>query len=139
MIMKINKIIVEGVDKTGKDLIVKYINELSNFKYEVHSRGVISNEVYDILYEREGYERVLDKDTMYVLLDADKEDLDIRFKITNEPEIKNLNTHRLLFKTVFSRMMIDNKHIYHLEFNTSAITPYKISKMILDYLKNINE
>lgn len=136
--MKINKIIVEGTDKTGKDLIVKYINELSNFKYEVHSRGVISNEVYDILYEREGYERVLDKDTMYVLLDAEKEDLDIRFKITNEPEIKNLNTHRLLFKTVFSRMMIDNKHIYHLEFNTSKITPYMIAKKILKTVEEIN-
>lgn len=137
--MKINKIIVEGVDKTGKDLICKYLIRLSNFKYEVHSRGVISNEVYDILYAREGYERVLDKDTMYVLLDADKDDLDIRFKITNEPEIKNLNTHRILFKTIFDRMMIDNEHDYHLEFNTSRLTPYMIAKKILRDVEEINE
>lgn len=137
--MKINKIIVEGVDKTGKDLICKYLNHLSNFKYEVHSRGVISNEVYDILYVREGYERVLDKDTMYVLLDADKDDLDIRFKITNESEIKNLNTHRILFKTIFDRMMIDNEHDYHLEFNTSRLTPYMIAKKILRDVEEINE
>lgn len=137
--MKINKIIVEGVDRTGKDLICKYLNRLSNFKYEVHSRGVISNEVYDILYAREGYERMLDKDTMYVLLDADKDDLDIRFEITNEPEIKNLNTHRILFKTIFDRMMIDNEHDYHLEFNTSRLTPYMIAKRILMNVEEINK
>lgn len=137
--MRINKIIIEGVDKTGKDLIAKYLMQLCNYKYEIHSRGVISNEVYDILYNREGCERKLDKDTMYVLLTADWLDLDIRCKITNEKEIENRGTHRILFKTIFNRMMIDNEHDYHLEFNTSVVTPYKISKMILDYVENINE
>lgn len=137
--MRINKIVIEGVDKTGKDLIAKYLMRLCDYKYEIHSRGVISNEVYDILYGREGCERTLDEDTMYVLLDAEKDDLDIRFKITNEKEIKNLNTHRILFKTIFSRMMIDNEHDYHLEFNTSKLTPFMIAKKILRVVEEINE
>ena len=133
----IDTIFIEGVDKTGKDLIVKYINELSNFKYVTHARGCISNVVYDLIYERDNdMEYTLDDHTLYVLLDAETEDLEVRFKITNEPEIKDLNTHRILFNTVF-RNMTDGYH--HLKFNTSDITPYKISKMILDYLKNINE
>lgn len=136
--MKINKIIIEGVDKVGKDLICNYLNHLSNFKYEVHARGVISHEVYDILYAREGYERTLDKDTMYVLLTADRKDLDIRFKITDEKEIENLNTHRILFRTIFERMMVDNEHEYHLEYNTSRLTPYIIAKRILDVVEQIN-
>lgn len=133
----IDTIYIEGVDKTGKDLICDYLIRLSNFKYVTHARGVISNEVYDLLYERNNdMKYTLDDHTLYVLLDADKEDLEVRFKITNEPEIKDLNTHRILFNTVF-RNRTDGYH--HLEFNTSDITPYKISKMILDYLKNINE
>lgn len=137
--MRINKIIIEGVDKTGKDLIAKYLMRLCDYKYEIHSRGVISNEVYDILYNREGCERKLDKDTMYVLLTADWLDLDIRFKITNEKEIENRGTHRILFKTIFNRMMIDNEHDYHLEFNTSRLTPYMIAKKILRVVEELNE
>lgn len=132
----IDTIYIEGVDKTGKDLIVKYINELSNFKYVTHARGAISNEVYDLLYERNNdMKYTLDDHTLYVLLDADNEDLDIRFKITGEKEIKDLNTHRILFNTVF-RNMTDGYH--HLMFNTSRLTPYMIAKKILMNVEEIN-
>lgn len=129
----IDTIIIEGVDKTGKNLIVKYINELSNYKYVTHARGCISHIVYDLLYERDNdMEYSLNNHTLYVLLDAETEDLEIRFKITSEKEIKNLDKHRILFNKIF-RNMTENYH--HLKFNTSFFTPYKIAESILDYLK----
>lgn len=134
MKIKVNKIIIEGVDKTGKDLIAKYLIQMCNHKYEIHARGVISNKVYEILFNREEYDYDLDDNTLYVLLEAYPEDLEIRFKITGEKEI-DIKHHLGTFRDVFDNMTV-GKHA--LAFNTSAITPYKISETILDYLKNIN-
>lgn len=134
MKLKINKIIIEGIDKTGKDLIAKYLIQMCNHKYEIHARGVISNKVYEILFNREEYDYDLDDNTLYVLLEAYPEDLEIRFKITGEKEI-DIKQHLGTFRDVFDKMTI-GKHA--LAFNTSKLAPHIITSMIIDKMDELN-
>ena len=41
--MKIDTIVIEGVDKTGKDTLLKYIDMIGNHRYAIYTRGNISN------------------------------------------------------------------------------------------------
>ena len=80
---KIDTIILEGVDKTGKDTLVQYIDKVCNHKYAVYQRGNISNNAYAKIFNRQTYNYNMSHNVLYVLLTADIEDLKIRFKITN--------------------------------------------------------
>lgn len=134
MKLKIDTIVIEGVDKTGKDILADYISLLSNYRYSVKARGVISQSVYEILFHRKQYERECDDHTLYVLLDADIEDLNVRFEITNEPDI-DIEQHLDAFREAFNTMTIGK---YNLMFNSSLMTPYKIAKAILEYVDELN-
>ena len=43
---------IDGIDKTGKDLILQYVTRLSNHKYVIQSRGLISQIAYSKIYNR---------------------------------------------------------------------------------------
>ncbi|HOY90892.1 MAG TPA: hypothetical protein PK891_04175, partial [Bacteroidales bacterium] len=77
---------IEGIDKTGKDLIKAYITQLSNYKYIVQSRGLLSNMVYAEKYSRD-YDYTLMYRPIVVYLDVDEEDRHVRCLISNEPPI----------------------------------------------------
>lgn len=132
---KIDTIILEGVDKTGKDTLVQYIDKVCNHKYAVYQRGNISNNAYAKIFNRQTYNYSMSHNTLYVLLTADVEDLKIRFKITNEPNI-DIKTHLEVFEDTFTKM---TKGCYSAKYNTSELTPYKIAKSIVDLVDNINE
>ena len=130
----VTRIEIEGVDKTGKDLIAGYIDRLSNRRYVVHARGLLSMMVYSDIYDRHyDYSKELEdnKNTLVVYLTANIEDLQIRHKLANEPKIeiardmKVFNDYLEVFK---------NKGIRTLEYNTSIMTPYQIAKDILEYI-----
>ena len=132
---KIDTIILEGVDKTGKDTLVQYIDKICNHKYAVYQRGNISNNAYAKIFNRKIYNYNMYHNVLYVLLTADIEDLKIRFKITNEPNI-DIKTHLEVFEDTFTEM---TKGCYTVKYNTSELTPYKIAKSIVDLVDNINE
>ena len=132
---KIDTIILEGVDKTGKDTLVQYIDKVCNHKYAVYQRGNISNNAYAKIFNRQTYNYNMSHNALYVLLSADAEDLKIRFKITNEPNI-DIKTHLEVFEDTFAEM---TKGCYTAKYNTSELTPYKIAKSIVDFVDNINE
>ena len=46
------QIIIEGPDKVGKDSLIEYIHTLSNFRYCINSRGILSQLVYNDKYHR---------------------------------------------------------------------------------------
>ena len=50
--LKIDTIILEGIDKTGKDTIQQYIYRLKKGRYAVYNRGNISNAAYDKIFNR---------------------------------------------------------------------------------------
>ena len=131
---KIDTIILEGVDKTGKDTLVQYIDKVCNHKYAVYQRGNISNNAYAKIFNRQTYNYSMSHNALYVLLTADVEDLKIRFKITNEPNI-DIKTHLEVFEDTFTKM---TKGCYVAKCNTSEFTPYKIAKSIVDLVDNIN-
>ena len=132
--LKIDTIILEGVDKTGKDTLVQYIDKVCNHKYAVYQRGNISNNAYAKIFNRQTYNYSMSHNALYVLLTADVEDLKIRFKITNEPNI-DIKTHLEVFEDTFTKM---TKGCYTAKYNTSELTPYKIAKTIVDLVDNIN-
>lgn len=128
-------IVIEGVDKTGKDTVTNYLRMLSNNKYCCYSRGVISDTVYEMIYGRTVNQREVTDNVFSVLLTADKDDLKVRFKLTKEPEI-DIDKHLDVFMDVFYTMTVGK---FSIEFNTSEMTPFTIAKNILEIVDYINE
>lgn len=133
--LKIDTIILEGIDKTGKDTIQQYIYRLKKGRYAVYNRGNISNAAYDKIFNRNEYiDRDLPNNFLYILLTVDPDDLKIRFEINNEPEIDR-EYHAKVFYETFYRLTEGH---YRLEFNTSELTAYNIAKQVIEYCDNIN-
>ena len=124
---------IEGIDKTGKDLLTYYINQLSNYKYVVHPRGILSNMVYAEKYNRD-YDYMLSHRPIVVYLDSDEDDREIRCKLTNEPYI-DANADRKLFEKYIK--ILESDGIIVLRFNTTYETPYTIAKRILNFIENM--
>ena len=129
-------IFVEGIDKTGKDTLVRYINELTNYKHCVLTRGPLSTTAYAYKYKRNDYDdsyiRTV-RHSLIVFLTASIEDLNIRFKLTNEPEI-NKDEDKKLFDAT-AKALRQRYGLKILNFDTSKLTPYIIAKKIKNYLE----
>lgn len=136
MFHKIHEIVIEGIDKTGKDSLLPYLESLGNYYYIINVRGLLSQLAYNDLYHREYEYEIPDlSHILFVLLDSDDKDLDIRFKITNEPEI-NRRANREAFNKAAS--FLENRYNANiLRINTTEVTPYQASSMILDNIKQM--
>jgi len=135
--LKYYTIVLDGIDKTGKDLIAFYISELSEKRYLVYSRGIISMIAYSNLYKRDySYEVSQQKNIVNVLLAVDEEDWNIRCKYTNEPKI-NYDENIMAFENA-EKILITEHNLKILNYNTSKITPYNIAKDIIRYMNIIN-
>lgn len=132
--LKVDTIILEGVDKTGKDTLVHYIDRLCNHKYAIYQRGNISNIAYARIFNRTEENYNMNPHVLYVLLTADYEDLKIRFRINNEPYTDILRDSEIFYKVFYE--MTDG--YFKAEYNTSELTPYKIAKDIVKLIDNIN-
>lgn len=138
----IYRIFIDGVDKTGKDILSDYITRLSKFKYEVKVRGVISHLVYNEIFDRNinygtAEELFADyKNSLYICLTCDKEDWIVRCKMTNEPLI-HYKTHNEMFNKYWNEYKKSGN--LNLEFNTSEKTPYQIANEVIEFLDNYNE
>ena len=119
----------EGIDKSGKEIIGKYINILGKYKYVLMDRGLLSNITYARMNYRD-YEYNLDSYTNWIIvyLIVDKEDWKVRCKLANEPEI-DYDLHMKEFnRTAFE---LDKAGIPIFVYNTSVYTPYSIAKDII--------
>lgn len=87
MKLKVFNIELDGIDKCGKDSVRPYVFYLEPGKYLCRVRGLISQIAYAKLYKRniewDGADYA--KNTLFVLLEVDKQDWEIRCKLTNEP------------------------------------------------------
>jgi len=127
----IRTIILEGVDRTGKDSIRHEIVKQSNGKIVVMCRSYISQIVYSRIYERHINEKEyfdLIEETKklgyeYYILEADLNVLYDRFKQTNEPMIdieRDINAFRKIAKELNIKLI-----------DTSIKTPVELAKEIL--------
>ena len=134
----ISRIEIEGVDKTGKDTVLKYIEQMTNYKYVLHARGFVSQIVYSKIYNRNyDYTKVANDNTNTLVeyLTSNKADLEIRHKISKEPKI-DINRDIEVFDNVIANL--SNSGFKILVFNTSYITPYKIALAVLDFLEVVD-
>lgn len=123
---------IEGIDKTGKNLLQEYIVKLSNYKYIVHPRGILSALVYSNKYQR-NYDYEFDYKPIIVYLDVDEPDRQIRCEINNEPAISAL-MDRILFEQSLEQLQQEGYTI--LKYNTSVMTPYAIAKDVISKIEN---
>lgn len=122
---------IDGVDKTGKDTLLRYLEVLSDYRYSVNVRGLVSQLAYNILYNRNREYRLEDipKQRKIIYLTADIEDLKARIEITHEPNF-DVEEHLRVFDSVVRQLQLNGFTI--LKFNTSKQTPYEIAKCILE-------
>lgn len=130
---KFTTICFDGIDKTGKDSIAKYIDQVVYAKYLVRARGIMTLIAYSELYYR-NYDYNLDGEvsTLNILLTCNKEDWKYRCKMTGEKEI-DFDSNQEVFDKAYYKLLEAGCHV--LKFNTSDITPFEIAKQIVNYLK----
>lgn len=146
MKLKVFNIELDGIDKCGKDSVRPYVFYLEPGKYLCRARGLISQIAYAKLYKRniewDGADYA--KNTLFVLLEVNKHDWEIRCKLTNEPNTgftyeEMTQAFKLALYELKERFDVPENHI--LVFNTSEYTPYAIANEIkthLEYLNNQN-
>lgn len=143
MKLKIFNVELDGIDKCGKDSVRPYLFYLEPGKYLCRARGLISQIAYAKLYERniewDGTDYA--KNTLFVLLEVDKYDWEIRCKLTNEPNAgftyeEMTQAFRLALYELKKRFNVSESQI--LVFNTSEYTPYTIVDKIMARLECLN-
>lgn len=134
--MRYFQIFLDGIDKTGKDLIRSYIFYLGKGRYICVARGIASMRVYSKLYNRPyEYDETTQMNVVNVLLTVDKEDWEIRCKAANEP-LTNYDKETKMFNDEF--VELEDKGYDVLRFNTSKFTPYIIAKLIIKHMEKLN-
>lgn len=144
MKLKVFNIELDGIDKCGKDSVRPYVFYLEPGKYLCRARGLISQIAYAKLYKRNiDWDAITyAKNTLFVLLKVDKQDWEIRCKLTNEPntgftyEEMSIAFFRATLE-LQKRFNVTSEQI--MQFNTSNMPPYYIAKCICDRLKSLNE
>lgn len=135
--MRIYTVILDGIDKSGKDTIAKYIWRLDK-RLNVFVRGWPSLVVYAKKFNRDcTYELPYDK-ALYIHCLVKKEDWKIRCEIENE-DINAVDYEKdsKSFERAFERL--SDCGYYMMAVNTSCMTAYDIAKLIVQRLKEINE
>lgn len=134
---KYNSIFVDGIDRSGKNTVVKYIHNLANHRYMAYDRGIFSNITYDRMFNRNvEYDINQYKPFVFVYLYCDKEDWNIRCKLTNEPKIDYAD-HLNAFDITYDQFK--NNGFKIITFNTSYAAPYQIALEVINYVNVLNE
>ena len=129
--LKFWNIELDGPDKVGKSTIAKYITQLSNYRFATHDRGFMTQVAYAKKFNRPYTYRLPNFNTVYILLTCEKEEHDIRCKITNEPRI-DFDKDMSLFTDVFNRLVrLDYKCLI---YNTSQDSFYHIAQDIISQI-----
>lgn len=143
MKLKVFNIELDGIDKCGKDSVRPYVFYLEPGKYLCRARGLISQIAYAKLYKRDIEWDGADyaKNTYFVLLEVDKQDWEIRCKLTNEPntgftyeEMRDA----FMFAVHYLKECFDVPDNQIIMFNTSYATPFAIANEIVTRLEHLN-
>lgn len=137
----IARVEIEGLDRTGKDTLVGFIDYMSGRMIPVGSRGLMSTIAYAEIFSRyigAGEISALlnaNKETLIVYLTADRKDLELRHKISHHEKI-DFNKHEKGFE--YAKRVILGSDILLCEFNTSRQTPYQIAQIVCNIIKEEN-
>ena len=129
------QIVVEGPDKCGKDSLITYMHKMSNFKYCLNSRGILSQLVYNDKYKRNN-SYILSYKPLIIFLTADEVDQNIRCDLTFETKI-DFNKDLFAFNS-YAKYLNDNGLAIVWEYNTSHTTLFDLSRVILNRLEEVS-
>lgn len=132
--MKYYTVVLDGIDKTGKDTIAGFIWRLDK-RLNILVRGWPSLVVYNEKFKRNTDYAMPYKDALYVHLLVDEEDWKIRCSMTNEKKI-DYEADSKMFDSAFN--ILDNYGYKVMTANTSRITPYQIAQAIVEVIKQLN-
>lgn len=133
--MKYYTVILDGIDKCGKDTIAKYIWQLDN-RLNVIVRAWPSLYAYNKKFGRNTDYALPYKDAVYVHLKVDYDDWLIRCKLANEPKI-NYYEDIEYFAEAFS--ILRNNDYITFTYYTSDDTAYTIAKAIVANMQRLNK
>lgn len=134
--MKYFSIICDGIDRCGKGTVEQYLKILGRCKYVLMDRGIVSNIAYAKKFNRDyAYDIEQFRSWVFVHLECDKEDWEVRCKLTNEPTISYEDDIKM-FRDEFKQLKDKGFHVISL--NTSVTTPYDCAKIILKYMEKLN-
>jgi len=142
--MKEHIVILDGVDKTGKDTIKDCLVKQSDGKILVVVRSFISQIVYSRLYKRNINESFFikkmrdlyyDSNYTFFYLTASKNELIKRFEKHNEQDldIKYIDKHIKTFNDILNEMKNSGMHIKYID--TTDKTPDDTAKDIIGSIK----
>lgn len=132
--MKYYEIEIDGIDRAGKDTLLKYLEYLGNYKYSINVRGILSQIVYSKKFARD-YKYDLDslsKNKLIVLLWAQDKDIETRCYLSNE-KIVDYSKDQVSFMNEFDLLKLHGFDC--LSFDTSSSTPYQIATKIINYIE----
>ena len=134
--LKYNTVVLDGIDKTGKDLISHYVFELSEKRYLCYARGLMSMIAYNDLFNRPYlYEYEKQTGVLNILLTVKYDDWKIRCKVTNEPSL-DFEAHTKAFEKARLALVDAGQNVP--VFDTSEYSPYRIAKMIVKIMAKLN-
>lgn len=136
--LKYDTIVIEGIDKTGKDLLMSYLFHMDKGKYLHVNRGILSVLSYNELYcrKQQEYDLTKHKHELFIYLDVEYEDWYVRIHHTNELLI-SFEKNKAAFENNIKKLEKSGCKI--VRFNTSKMTPFDISKEIIKLIEKLNE
>lgn len=127
---------IEGPDKTGKDTIAKYIEQLGNYAYNINVRGILTQLVYNDKFKR-GYLYNIMYKPIIILLIVNEVDSEIRCRMNGEPKI-NLNKDIEVYVHYAKRLEDEGLAIVY-RYDTSLLTPYRIATDIIEKVSKLDK
>ena len=125
---------IEGMDKTGKDTLAKYLGLMANYAYTINVRGILTQLVYNDKFGRNNT-YALPYKPFVIFLDVDNTDHAVRCVAAGEPKI-NINKDREVYYKYIKKFRELGITVF--TYNTSEMTPYMIAKDVIEQLSKIN-
>lgn len=130
-------ITIDGVDRTGKNTLHGYLALLTNHKYVITDRGILTQIAYNEKFNRGiNYNINNYRNNIIVYLYAEPEDLKIRCKLTNEPPF-DIKSDLELFTRRLEELEGNGFIVYR--YNTSINTPFAIALDLKEKLEELEE
>ena len=121
---------IEGMDRTGKDTLSKYIGLMANYAYTINVRGILTQIVYNDKFNRNNT-YALPYKPFIVFLDVNNVDHAVRCSMSKEPKI-NIDKDREVYYKYIDKLKSIGINV--LIYNTSEMTPYQIAKDVIEHL-----
>lgn len=158
MKFKVFNVEFDGIDKVGKDTVMKQIFSVAPNKYIPKARGLMSQIAYSHLNNR-GYEYEVTKgyldNTLFIYLTVDEDDWKVRCDMSNEKALNAVKSdtrnevemremryekHTAAFDYAWNKLKeLGVKEEQMLTFNTSKVTSYQIIKQVVERLEELNK